>query len=126
MVLAATRAAVPVRVKVPFLHLEFGEQLKVVGENAALGNWCAFVLALSTQEKRVNGLAHTIMHRSGRYSNAAPFLSWTEGDTWIHHSQLPPGTHYFKVAARPSAHQHRPRLLEASGERLLLAAGDCL
>lgn len=36
---AASRSNVPVRIVVPGLHLQFGEQLKCVGEDAALGNW---------------------------------------------------------------------------------------
>ena len=37
------------------------------------------------------------IHATARYDNAAPFLSWTEGHNWIHHSQLPPGIQKFKV-----------------------------
>ena len=45
---------VRVRLVVPQQALQFGEQIKCVGEDANLGNW---------------------------YDKAAPFLSWTEGKT---------------------------------------------
>ena len=68
--MAVSASGQHIRFLVPGLELQFGEQLKAVGGDAELGAW---------------------------YLASAPFLSWTDGHNWIHHTSLPAGDHKFKV-----------------------------
>jgi hypothetical protein len=93
---------VPVSFAVPDCHLQFGENLRLVGSCPELGAW------------------------SPDASAAVP-LAWTEGCLWLGEVALPPGEHTFKLClVRPDGSTYwepgEDRRLRVPSREALLAA----